>query len=118
MMNNQPFQSLALQTFAPINLALCLARMRVGVPDDLNDEPGLDLINEDEVLAVLSNLPDEVVCDDALKINFHPDSAVVLKAMEDCDFCPDNTRHFALGLCLFAAIHIRGSFSGLGEGDM
>lgn len=107
---NQPLNTLCLETFPVINLALCLARMRVGVPDDIREEPGLDLINEEEVLAALACLPDQSVCNDAFKINLHPDSAVVLNAMDDFDFCPENTRHFALGLCLFAALHIRGAF--------
>lgn len=101
MMNTQSLNRESLRTFDTLSEALNEARIRVAELDDL------DVVNEPEILAAFMALCENVVCDEAFTICTSEDATAVFELMADMSFCPYTSHHFCLGVCLFAAIHLR-----------
>lgn len=93
-----------LATFAALSAALDAARARTNQDDDF------EVINEPEVFAAFEQLDESAVCDDAFTVATSPASAAVFEEMKGIDFSASSARHFACGVCLFAALRARGAF--------
>jgi hypothetical protein len=101
-MIKEPLNPASLKTFAVLSLALDTARLRLGAREDL------DVIDEKEIWVAFAIMGDDDACDDAFQVCVSDSATAVLALMREVDFCPGDTRHLALGMCLFAALHLRG----------
>ena len=101
MITEAPLEPAHLHTFPALSAALDAARMRFDEDDDF------EVINSPEVWAAFLLLCDECIGADAFIICTSEEAAIVFDVMKDVDFCPLSSQHLALGICLFAVIHLR-----------